>query len=161
MLCQALRRIIMYKVIFVDFDNTYFIWDSLKERKDNILESRIKGTFDYKEYGFVNTKMVKKLKDYKSKNPNTMFHLISHCQNSVELKVKEQFILKETPDLFRTFISVSSAEEKILFIKTYAQACGIKSNDCILIDDMRKTIRLCNDSEIPAKTPIEVIYKGI
>ena len=71
------------KIIYVDFDDTIFIWDV-----HTLSDVNITDWMSYNNIGHLNYS----LRDYlREQKQNNMIILLTHCCDSIELKMKQEY----------------------------------------------------------------------
>lgn len=149
------------EIIFVDFDNTVFVWKNMKSfTEEERISQHLTGTMDYNAYGHINSNLEKHLLKWKQCTHDKII-LLSHVSSSVELECKKDYLNKECPGLFDDFIAVGDAPTKIIVMKGYAMAYNKNKKDVILIDDLLRTVRAAQEEGFTALHITEVMADGI
>ena len=119
------------KIIYVDFDDTIFIWDV-----HTLADVYLNNWEDYKNIGHLSNVIVDYLKEQKN---TSEIVLLTHCRDSVELRMKQTYLEHMCPGLFDDYLFVSDPEVKLDIINRSKQLYHIDPCHTVLIDDRLKT----------------------
>ena len=139
-------------ITYVDFDDTIFIWDTTI--KTNIRP--IIAWNDYDDHGRLNRSLIEYLNVIKNTDK---IILLSHCPDSIELKIKKEYLENKCPGLFDDFIGTSSPERKIDIMAKSEEIYGIQPQNITLIDDIHATRKLDLTAGYLVKNPLEIANK--
>lgn len=157
------------KNIFVDFDNTMYVWDNSPRTEpsttDHIdwLASSIKDPFGqyYDADNLNDCLIIEYLK--KAKNAGSKIILFTWTTFSSEGKAKFNFINSIHSNLLDDWISVSSIDAKVEYLLAFERA-GNDRNDMLVIDDDVTAIDKIYKAKFNIQTPqciMNLIYKQI
>lgn len=141
-------------VLFIDFDDTYYLhdhhWnDDAEDRKFN--NAVISGKYQY-DPNLINHSLVKKLQIMK-RNGIKIF-ILTHVPISGVLSKKIAFAEINTPDLFNNYIGVSSSAEKLTYMQNYCSKNNITDLRSVgLIDDMMLSLGTIEAAGFSAASP--------
>lgn len=136
------------KIIYVDFDDTIFIWDI-----HSLADVYLKSWEDYKNIGHLSNVIVDYLKEQKN---TSEIVLLTHCRDSVELRMKQAYLEHLCPGLFDDYLSVSDPDVKLDIINRSETLYHINPCHAVLIDDRLKTRVLVADHGFLTENPLNI-----
>lgn len=136
------------KIIYVDFDDTIFIWDI-----HSLADVYLKSWEDYKNIGHLSNVIVDYLKEQKN---TSEIVLLTHCRDSVELRMKQAYLEHMCPGLFDDYLFVSDPEVKLDIINRSEQLYHIDPCHTVLIDDRLKTRVLVANQGLLVENPLNI-----
>lgn len=145
----------MRRAIFVDFDDTLFIWDHRISHADAHL-AHLRGSLNYDIHGQLNLPLIQVLE--KEKVAGSKIFLLTAVDCSCELASKIKYLSKKCPELFNDFFSVSSTPYKATFMAEYATVHNIPK--VCLIDDRHDALMAVKARGFDYRTPTEVMTFG-
>lgn len=139
------------KIIYVDFDDTIFIWDI-----HTLSDVNITDWMSYNNIGHLNYS----LRDYlREQKQNNMIILLTHCCDSIELKMKQEYLQHICGDLFDDYLGVSAPELKVNVVARSKELYGIDPYQTVLIDDRLKTRVLFAENGYLTENPLNIANK--
>lgn len=148
----------MKRIIFVDFDDTLFVWHHGIDR-NGVNTKCFLGTLDYNEVGTINAPLISKL--VSAINEDTLIILLSHTLSNKEAYNKQLYCKEYCDGLFDDYICVSSGESKLAAMQVIADEYNVPFTSCYLIDDLHKTRDMVEAAGFQVRTPMEVMLSGI
>lgn len=156
---SALKHGIKRKIVFVDYDDTLFVWNhSNSNYKRNIMYQHVAGENPYSAVGCMNKYLISALTECKN---DSVIIPLSHVPTSMELEFKKEMIETLCPDLFDAFIGTDGPDSKIKVMDTFTNVYGIDNKSIVLIDDRWETLHNARESGFLGKTPTEVMLNGV
>ena len=147
---------LMYKAIFVDFDDTLCIHgvrpDSFSSSGLDYRRRCIAGVSSY-EYSRLNTGLVELLKEAR-KNGAKLF-LVGHITTSLCIDIKKDYLITNIgEDIFEKYIGVCKREDKVPVICDVLKVYNMSKSVALVIDDHIDTNVEAEAVGIDARTPL-------
>lgn len=144
------------KMLFVDFDDTLFIWNSdidcaNYDDKLHILE----GSMNYRQLGFWNETLIANIS--KLKKQGVPIFLLTHVASSIEMRHKEKVLKEEFPNLFDEYYGTSSRKEKSIVALAIAHAYKLEPSQICIVDDSWEVREFAVLNGIAVRTPMELM----
>lgn len=148
------------KIVFVDFDDTLFIWrhDRIKKYESSILTHMVSNDFYDDSVGIYNTELIERLKRAKV---SSNIILLSHTPTTLEFRSKVMNVEGLFPDLFDDYIGTDGADSKIKVMECYAEKYSVEHDNIMLIDDVKETLHKAKERGFKARTPMETMLSEI
>ena len=150
-----------YECIFVDFDNTIYLWsydsDNVRMAADEWIADIIKGKCPYRPEG-INTLLARYLKRLKETHPTVRIYLLTQSVNSIEGRLKYEFLAKNLPGIFDDGFSCGNAEDKIILLRAFEKT-GVDKKHIVLIDDKVDLLKTVHAEGFIAITPQLIMEK--
>ncbi len=144
------------EVMFIDFDDTLFIWNSdvdcaHYDDKFHILE----GSMDYNKLGFWNENLIANIS--KLKKRGIPIFLLTHVASSIEMQHKKKVLNETFPNLFDEYYGTSSRKEKTAVALAIAHAYKFEPNQICIVDDSWEVREFAALDGISTRTPMELM----
>lgn len=148
------------KIVFVDFDDTLFVWrhDRVEKYESSILTHMVGNDFYDANIGIYNEVLIERLKRAKE---TSHIVLLSHTPTTLEFRAKVINIEGLFPGLFDDYIGTDGIDSKIKVMECYAEKYGVAHDDIMLIDDIKETLRKAKERGFKARTPMETMLSEI
>ena len=148
------------KIVFVDFDDTLFVWrhDRYEKYEASILTHMVGNTFYTSNIGIYNGHLIERLK--RAKEVSHVI-LLSHSPTTLEFRAKVMNVEGLFPGLFDDYIGTDGAESKIKIMECYVNKYKIERDDIMLIDDLKETLNKARERGFKARTPMETMLSEI
>lgn len=149
-----------YSHIFVDFDNTLYLWDNSPERKTIEPVEWYAHQLPRMGHIYKDKYINKLLVDYLQRSC-AMIHLTTQVTFSFEAEAKFNFIDRFHPNLLADFIGTASTEDKVHLMEAY-ENLGITKSKMLMIDDNYNVVHECRKAGFDVQEPqfiMNVIYE--
>ena len=140
-----------YTDIFVDFDQTLYLWDESQLKKDSLAEFYAK-SIAMRDGSQYNPDQINKILIKYLQESNAKVHLATHVRISANAEAKFNFINKYYPNLLTDWFGLANPESKILLLDAFV-CNGYDKSEILMIDDNDTVIDCCKCGGFDVQNP--------